>query len=80
MTLFEIIDGLEPLIPDSEINAANYARFKVWRHEHPEQYKAIVKRHNDKRKGDRKNDRTDGDSGVHPCDMPCPVDGLSVGH
>ena len=49
-SLFEQIDSLEPLIPQEEMNATNYIRWRLWREEHPEQYRAIVKRSNDKRK------------------------------
>lgn len=49
MTMFEMIDELEPIIPQQEMNALNYSRLRVWQHEHPDLYKAIVKRNNDKR-------------------------------
>lgn len=50
MTMFQQIDSLEPLIPQEEMNATNYIRWRLWCEEHPEQYRAIVKRSNDKRK------------------------------
>ena len=50
MTMFQQIDSLEPLIPQDEMNATNYIRWRLWCEEHPEQYRAIVKRSNDKRK------------------------------
>ena len=50
MTMFQQIDSLEPLVPQEEINATNYIRWRLWCDEHPEQYRAIVKRSNDKRK------------------------------
>ena len=50
MTMFQQIDSLEPLIPQEEMNATNYVRWRLWCEEHPEQYRAIVKRSNDKRK------------------------------
>ena len=50
MTMFQQIDSLEPLIPQEEMNATNYIRWRLWCDEHPEQYRAIVKRSNDKRK------------------------------
>lgn len=49
-SLFEQIDALEPIIPQEEMNATNYIRWRLWCEEHPEQYRAIVKRSNDKRK------------------------------
>lgn len=49
-SLFEQIDALEPIIPQYEMNATNYIRWRLWCEEHPEQYRAIVKRSNDKRK------------------------------
>lgn len=48
--MFQQIDSLEPLIPQEEMNATNYIRWRLWCDEHPEQYRAIVKRSNDKRK------------------------------
>ena len=50
MTMFQQIDSLEPHIPQEEMNATNYIRWRLWCEEHPEQYRAIVKRSNDKRK------------------------------
>lgn len=49
-SLFEQIDALEPIIPQEEMNATNYIRWRLWCEKHPEQYRAIVKRSNDKRK------------------------------
>lgn len=48
-SLFEQIDALEPIIPQEEMNATNYIRWRLWCEENPEQYRAIVKRSNDKR-------------------------------
>lgn len=50
MTMFQQIDSLEPLISQEEMNATNYIRWRLWCEEHPEQYRAIVKRSNEKRK------------------------------
>lgn len=48
MTMFEMIDDLEPIIPESEMNALRAAAHHIWKKDNPEAYKEIVRRYNAK--------------------------------
>ena len=56
MTMFEMIDELEPIIPESEMrkyyNSMNYK----WRRENPEAYKLLYTKYNNKRRTNKKED------------------------
>lgn len=53
-SLFEQIDALEPIIPEDEMNKTNALRQHIWTKDHPEEWKRIVKKQNDKRSTKRK--------------------------
>ena len=52
MTMFEMIDALEPIIPERGMNRTKALRRHIWAKDNPEAWRAIVKKQNDKRKGD----------------------------
>lgn len=60
MTMFEMIDELEPIIPESEMrkyyNSMNYN----WRRENPEAYKLLYTKYNNKRRS-KKGERNERD-------------------
>ena len=49
MTMFEMIDSLEPIIPQTEMNALHAVRHTIWTKTNPEAHKAIYDRYNAKR-------------------------------
>lgn len=60
MTMFQMIDQLEPLIPQEEMNALHNSTHYLWTKNNPEAHKAIYDRHNAKRaekRGETRNDR-----------------------
>lgn len=48
-SLFEQIDALKPIIPEDEMNKTNALRQHIWTKDHPDEWKRIVKKQNDKR-------------------------------
>lgn len=64
MTLFEMIDELEPLIPEAEIKKTKALQSHIWTRDHPEEWRRIVKKRNDKRqkKGEKHERVGTGDS------------------
>ena len=54
MTMFEMIDSLEPIIPQTEMNALRAVRSQIWTKNNPEAHKAIYDRRNAKRAAERK--------------------------
>ena len=55
MTMFEMIDELEPIIPESEMNRYKADSQRYWRQENPEAFKRLWKKNNRRRpkKGER---------------------------
>lgn len=55
MTMFEMIDELEPIIPESEMMRYKADRQRNWCHENPEAFKRLWKKRNQHRrkKGER---------------------------
>ena len=49
MTMFEMIDELEPIIPQSEFDALHAVRHTIWTKINPEAHREIVRRSNAKR-------------------------------
>jgi len=56
MTMFEMIDAMEPIIPEREMNAMHALAYRIWTKDNPEAHKEIVRRHNAKR-STKKEDR-----------------------
>lgn len=54
MTMFEMIDALEPIIPQREMNAMHALTHRIWTKNNPEAHKAIYDRQNAKRAAERK--------------------------
>ena len=49
MTMFEMIDELEPIIPESEMNRYKADCQRYWRQENPEAFKRLWKKNNRRR-------------------------------
>lgn len=62
-TLFEYIDSLEPTLSDADLNQLRTAQNMIWKKDHPEEWRRIVKRHNDKKARQRKEGRMKHDTG-----------------
>ena len=50
MTMFQMIDALEPIIPQAEMDALYAVRHTIWVRNNPEAHKAIYDKYNAKRK------------------------------
>lgn len=61
MTMFEMIDELEPIIPESEMNALHATAHHIWKKDNPEAHKEIVRRYNAKRGTKKKGERNECD-------------------
>ena len=49
MTMFEMIDALEPIIPQREMDAPHAVRHTIWTKTNPEAHREIIQRYNAKR-------------------------------
>ena len=54
MTMFQMIDQLEPLIPQEEMNALHNSTHYLWTKNNPEAHMEIIKRNNAKQYAKRK--------------------------
>jgi len=63
-TLFEQIDSLEPTLSGADLNQLRTAQHGIWKKDHPEEWRRIVKRHNDKKAKQRKEGRMKHDTGA----------------
>ena len=63
-TLFEQIDSLEPTLSEADLNQSRAAKHMIWKKDHPEEWRRIVKRNNDKRARQRKEGRMKHDTGA----------------
>ena len=54
MTMFQMIDELEPIIPEREMNALHALTHRIWTKNNPEAHKAIYDRRNAKWAAERK--------------------------
>ena len=49
MTMFQMIDALEPIIPQAEMDALYAVRHTIWVRNNPEAHREIIQRYNAKR-------------------------------
>lgn len=63
-TLFEQIDSLEPTLSGADLNQSRTSQNMIWRKDHTEEWRRIVKRYNDKKARQRKEGRMKHDTGA----------------
>ena len=56
MTMFEMIDELEPIIPESEMNRYKADCQRYWRQENPEAFKRMYTKNNQRRTNKKEDD------------------------
>lgn len=59
MTMFEMIDELEPIIPEREMMQYKADCQRNWRHENPEAFKRLWKKNNQRRPRKGENNERD---------------------
>lgn len=55
-TLFEQIDALEPAVTEADLRRLKADIYAAWKKDHPEEWRRIVKRYNNKKKREDKSD------------------------